>query len=64
MTKKAMEEVEKYTAELADTLPKDVCYIVNSDDGPHMAETLAPIEGEIFDIILPGLIQFNDSAAA
>ena len=33
-TKKAMEEIEKYTAELVDTLPKDIYYSVNSDDDP------------------------------
>jgi len=31
-TKTAMEEIEKYTEELADTLPKDVYYNVNSED--------------------------------
>ena len=37
MTKKvkeAMEAVEKYTAELEDTLPKDIYYSVNSEDDP------------------------------
>jgi type I restriction enzyme M protein len=33
-TKAAMEAIEKYTAELADTLPKDIFYSVNSDDDP------------------------------
>ena len=33
-TKTAMEEVEKYTVELADTLPKDIYYDVNGEDDP------------------------------
>jgi len=33
-TKSAMEEIEKYNDELADILPKDVYYSVNSDDDP------------------------------
>jgi type I restriction enzyme M protein len=33
-TKTAMEEVERYTVELADTLPKDVYYDVNGEDDP------------------------------
>ena len=33
-TKTAMEEIEEYTAELADTLPKDVYYNVSSEDAP------------------------------
>ena len=32
--KEAMEAVEKYTAELEDTLPKDIYYSVNSEDDP------------------------------
>ena len=32
--KEAMEAVEKYTAELKDTLPKDIYYSVNSEDDP------------------------------
>ncbi|MDR0989272.1 MAG: type I restriction-modification system subunit M N-terminal domain-containing protein, partial [Prevotellaceae bacterium] len=35
-TKKAMEKIEKYTAELADTLPKDVYYSVNTEDDPQV----------------------------
>ena len=34
LTKEAMELIEKYTAELADTLPKDIYYSVNSEDDP------------------------------
>jgi type I restriction enzyme M protein len=30
----AMEDIEKYTVELADTLPKDIYYSVNSEDDP------------------------------
>ena len=33
-TKTAMEKVEQYTVELADTLPKDIYYEVNSEDDP------------------------------
>jgi len=33
-TKTAMEEIEQYTIELADTLPKDIYYEVNSEDDP------------------------------
>jgi type I restriction enzyme M protein len=32
--KTAMEDIEKYTVELADTLPKDIYYSVNSEDDP------------------------------
>ena len=32
--KEAMEAVEKYTAELEDTLPKGIYYSVNSEDNP------------------------------
>ena len=32
--KEAMEAIEKYTAELEDTLPKDIYYSVNSGDDP------------------------------
>ena len=35
-TKNAMEEIEKYTVELTDTLPKDIYYSVNSDDDPYV----------------------------
>ena len=34
LTKNAMEQIEKYTSELADTLPKDIYYSVNSADDP------------------------------
>lgn len=30
----AMEDIEKYTSELTDTLPKDIYYSVNSEDDP------------------------------
>jgi type I restriction enzyme M protein len=39
-TKSAMEEIEKYTAELADTLPKDAYYNVNSVDDPQVLAKL------------------------
>ena len=38
--KEAMEALEKYTAELADTLPKDVYYSVNSQDDPLVLSKL------------------------
>ena len=39
-TKEAMELLEKYTAELADTLPKDIYYSVNSEDDPLVVAKL------------------------
>ena len=34
LIKEAMEDIEKYTEELEDTLPKDIYYSVNSEDDP------------------------------
>ncbi|MDR2191257.1 MAG: type I restriction-modification system subunit M [Endomicrobium sp.] len=39
-TKTAMEEIEKYADGLADALPKDVYYSVNSDDDPFVLAKL------------------------
>lgn len=38
--KEAMEAVETYTQELADTLPKDIYYRVNSEDDPQVLSKL------------------------
>ena len=38
--KQAMIEIEKYTAELEDTLPKDIYYSVNSEDDPLVLSKL------------------------
>ncbi|MDR0490703.1 MAG: type I restriction-modification system subunit M [Oscillospiraceae bacterium] len=46
-TKAAMEEIEKYTAELADTLPKDVYYSVNSEDDPLVLAKLFKVFKDI-----------------
>lgn len=46
-TKTAMEEVEKYTAELADTLPKDIYYSVNSEDDPLVLAKLFKVFKDI-----------------
>lgn len=46
-TKTAMEEIEKYTAELADTLPKDVYYSVNSADDPQVLSKLFKVFKDI-----------------
>ena len=46
-TKKAMEEVEKYTAELAETLPKDIYYSVNSEDDPLVLSKLFKVFKDI-----------------
>ena len=46
-TKKAMEEIEKYTAELVDTLPKDIFYSVNSDDDPLVLAKLFKVFKDI-----------------
>lgn len=51
--KEAMEAVEKYTAELEDTLPKDIYYSVNSEDDPLVLAKLLknfkdiPADGEL-----------------
>jgi type I restriction enzyme M protein len=62
--KEAMEALEKYTAELADTLPKDVYYSVNSVDDPLVlskllrnfkdipADVQLDIFGEIYEYFL------------
>jgi len=62
--KEAMEALEKYTAELADTLPKDVYYNVNSQDDPLVlakllksfkdipADVNLDIFGEIYEYFL------------
>ena len=54
--KEAMEAVEEYTAELEDTLPKDIYYSVNSQDDPlvlakllkNFKDILADVELDIF----------------
>jgi type I restriction enzyme M protein len=46
-TKTAMEEVEKYTVELADTLPKDVYYDVNGEDDPLVLAKLFKVFKDI-----------------
>jgi len=46
-TKAAMEEIEKYTAELADTLLKDVYYSVNSEDDPFVLAKLFKVFKDI-----------------
>jgi type I restriction enzyme M protein len=46
-TKTAMEEIEKYTAELADTLPKDAYYNVNSADDPQVLAKLFKVFKDI-----------------
>ncbi|NLI92959.1 MAG: SAM-dependent DNA methyltransferase [Peptococcaceae bacterium] len=46
-TKTAMEEVEKYTVELADTLPKDIYYSVNSEDDPLVLAKLFKVFKDI-----------------
>jgi type I restriction enzyme M protein len=62
--KAAMEMLEQYTAELADTLPKDVYYSVNSEDDPLVlskllrnfkdipADVQLDIFGEIYEYFL------------
>jgi type I restriction enzyme M protein len=42
-----MEEVEKYTAELADTLPKDIYYDVNGEDDPLVLAKLFKVFKDI-----------------
>jgi len=46
-TKIAMEDIEKYTIELADTLPKDVYYSVNSEDDPLVLAKLFKVFKDI-----------------
>ncbi|MCL1851817.1 MAG: type I restriction-modification system subunit M [Peptococcaceae bacterium] len=46
-TKTAMEEIEKYTEELADTLPKDIYYSVNSEDDPLVLSKLFKVFKDI-----------------
>jgi len=46
-TKTAMEEIEKYTVELADTLPKDVYYSINSEDDPLVLAKLFKVFKDI-----------------
>jgi type I restriction enzyme M protein len=46
-TKTAMEAIEEYTAELADTLPKDVYYSVNSEDDPLVLAKLFKVFKDI-----------------
>ncbi|MFR3751308.1 MAG: type I restriction-modification system subunit M N-terminal domain-containing protein [Enterocloster sp.] len=58
--KVAMEDIEKYTSELTDTLPKDIYYSVNSEDDPLVLAKLlkafkdipADVELDIFGEIL------------
>lgn len=62
--KEAMEAIEKYTAELEDTLPKDIYYSVNSEDDPLVlakllknfkdipADVELDIFGEIYEYFL------------
>ena len=45
--REAMDAVERYTAELADTLPKDVYYSVNSTDDPLVLAKLLKIFKDI-----------------
>lgn len=45
--KEAMDCVEKYTAELEDTLPKDIYYSVNSEDDPLVLAKLLKIFKDI-----------------
>ncbi|MCL2058377.1 MAG: type I restriction-modification system subunit M [Oscillospiraceae bacterium] len=46
-TKTVMEEIEKYTTELADTLPKDVYYNINSEDDPLVLAKLFKVFKDI-----------------
>ena len=46
-TKTAMEEIEKYTDELADTLPKDVYYSLGSEDDPLVLAKLLKVFKDI-----------------
>ncbi|MDR2578060.1 MAG: type I restriction-modification system subunit M [Chitinispirillales bacterium] len=46
-TKNAMEKIEKYTAELIDTLPKDIYYSVNSEDDPLVLAKLFKVFKDI-----------------
>ena len=46
-TKTAMEEIEKYTDELADTLPKDIYYSVNGGDDPLVLTKLFKVFKDI-----------------
>lgn len=60
----AMEDIEKYTSELTDTLPKDIYYSVNSEDDPLVlakllkafkdipADVELDIFGEIYEYFL------------
>lgn len=62
--KAAMEDIEKYTSELTDTLPKDIYYSVNSQDDPLVlakllkafkdipADVELDIFGEIYEYFL------------
>lgn len=62
--KVAMEDIEKYTSELTDTLPKDIYYSVNSEDDPLVlakllkafkdipADVELDIFGEIYEYFL------------
>ena len=64
MVKVAMEDIEKYTSELTDTLPKDIYYSVNSEDDPLVlakllkafkdipADVELDIFGEIYEYFL------------
>ncbi len=59
-----MEDIEKYTSELTDTLPKDIYYSVNSEDDPLVlakllkafkdipADVELDIFGEIYEYFL------------
>jgi type I restriction enzyme M protein len=46
-TKNAMEKIEKYTTELADTLPKDIYYSVNSEDDNQVLSKLFKVFKDI-----------------
>lgn len=46
-TKTAMEEIEKYTVELTDILPKDIYYSVNSEDDPLVLAKLFKVFKDI-----------------
>ena len=46
-TKLAMEDIEKYTAELVDTLPKEIYYSVNTEDDPQVLAKLYKVFKDI-----------------
>ena len=56
-TKTAMEEIEKYTEELAETLPKDIYYSVNSEDDPLVLNKLFKVFKDIPTDVRDGIFQ-------